>query len=173
MDYSLPGSSVHGTLQARILEWVAISISRGVFPIQATNLGLLHCRQTLCHLSPQGALFTTAKSRKDTKGPYRRCGTHIHEYMKWNITQPLKRMKPAICSSPCNMDWPRDYHTKWNNSERQIPYDITYTWNLKYDTNVSTKQKLTHRHRGQICGCQGGEEVGGEGLGDYKSTILQ
>ena len=25
MDYSLPGSSVHGTLQARILEWVAIS----------------------------------------------------------------------------------------------------------------------------------------------------
>ena len=24
MDYSLPGSSVHGTLQARILEWVAV-----------------------------------------------------------------------------------------------------------------------------------------------------
>ena len=27
MDYSLPGSSVHGILQARILEWVAISFS--------------------------------------------------------------------------------------------------------------------------------------------------
>ena len=27
MDYSLPGSSVHGILQARILEWVAISLS--------------------------------------------------------------------------------------------------------------------------------------------------
>ena len=26
---SLPGSSVHGILQARILEWVAISSSRG------------------------------------------------------------------------------------------------------------------------------------------------
>ena len=26
---SLPGSSVHGTFQARILEWVAISFSRG------------------------------------------------------------------------------------------------------------------------------------------------
>ena len=25
MDYSLPGSSVHGILQARILEWAAIS----------------------------------------------------------------------------------------------------------------------------------------------------
>ena len=29
MDYSLPGSSVHGILQVRILEWVAIPFSRG------------------------------------------------------------------------------------------------------------------------------------------------
>ena len=29
MDCSLPGSSVHGTFQARILEWVAISFFRG------------------------------------------------------------------------------------------------------------------------------------------------
>ena len=28
MDYSPPGSSVHGILQARILEWVAISFSK-------------------------------------------------------------------------------------------------------------------------------------------------
>ena len=25
MDYSLPGSSIHGILQARVLEWVAIT----------------------------------------------------------------------------------------------------------------------------------------------------
>ena len=29
MDCSLPGSSVHGIFQARILEWVVISSSRG------------------------------------------------------------------------------------------------------------------------------------------------
>ena len=29
MDYGLPGSSVHGILQARILKWVAITFSRG------------------------------------------------------------------------------------------------------------------------------------------------
>ena len=29
IDYSLPGSSAHGILQARILEWVVISSSRG------------------------------------------------------------------------------------------------------------------------------------------------
>ena len=30
MDCSLPGSSVHGTLQARILKWVAISFPTGI-----------------------------------------------------------------------------------------------------------------------------------------------
>ena len=29
MDYSLPGSSVHGIFQIRVLEWVAISFFRG------------------------------------------------------------------------------------------------------------------------------------------------
>ena len=32
MNYSLPGSSVHGIFQARRLEWVAISFSRGDLP---------------------------------------------------------------------------------------------------------------------------------------------
>ena len=45
-----------------------------------------------------------------------------------------KERNNAICS---NMDGPRDDHTKWSKSERErrIPYDITYMWNLKYDTN--------------------------------------
>ena len=30
MDYSLPGSSVHGILQAWILEWVAMPSARGL-----------------------------------------------------------------------------------------------------------------------------------------------
>ena len=29
MDYSQPGSSIHGIVQARVLEWFAISFSRG------------------------------------------------------------------------------------------------------------------------------------------------
>ena len=32
MDYSPPGSSVHGILQARILEWVAMPSSKGPSP---------------------------------------------------------------------------------------------------------------------------------------------
>ena len=62
MDYSLPGFSVHGILQVRILEWVAISFPKGssqpeyhivilstgdtVAPVlQADFLPLSHCRR--------------------------------------------------------------------------------------------------------------------------------
>ena len=51
MDWSLLGSSVHGILQARILEWVAISFSRESSPTQTPNPGLPHCRQILYCLS--------------------------------------------------------------------------------------------------------------------------
>ena len=47
MDCSLPGSSVHGILQARILGWVSHSLLQGIFPTQGWKLGLSHCRQTL------------------------------------------------------------------------------------------------------------------------------
>ena len=42
MDCSPLGSSVHGIFQARILEWVAISYSGGIFLTQGSNLHLLH-----------------------------------------------------------------------------------------------------------------------------------
>ena len=41
MDCSAAGSSVHGILQARLLEWVALAFSRGIF--QGSNPHLLHC----------------------------------------------------------------------------------------------------------------------------------
>ena len=56
MDCSPPGSSVHGILQGRILEWVAISLPlQGIFPTQGLNLSLLHCRLILYHMSHQGS----------------------------------------------------------------------------------------------------------------------
>ena len=61
MDCSLPGSSVHGILQARILEWAAIPFSRGSSQPQGWNLGLLHCRQILYCLSHQKGKTCTAE----------------------------------------------------------------------------------------------------------------
>ena len=48
-----------------------------------------------------------------------------------------KEQTNATCS---NMDGTTDSHTKWSQPERkrQIPYDITYLWNLKYRTNDPT-----------------------------------
>ena len=47
------------------------------------------------------------------------------------------------------MDGYRDYHYQVKSDrERQISYDITYMWNLKYDTNELIYETET-------CGCQG------------------
>ena len=44
IDHGLPGSSVHGILQARILEWVAISFSRGSsWPRDRTLISCISC----------------------------------------------------------------------------------------------------------------------------------
>ena len=54
MDCSPSGSSAHGILQARILEWVALP-SPGIFLTQEASPYLSHCRQILYHLSHQGS----------------------------------------------------------------------------------------------------------------------
>ena len=51
MNCSLQASLSLGILQARILKWVAMSSSREIFPTQALNPDLPHCRQILYSLS--------------------------------------------------------------------------------------------------------------------------
>ena len=56
-----------------------------------------------------------------------------------------------------NMDGPGDDHMNWSKSdrERQISYDITYMWNLKYDKNeLIYKTETDHRHTKQTYGYQ-------------------
>ena len=50
--HGLPGSSVHGISQARILE--CHFFLQGIFPTQGSSLGLLCCKQILYHLNHQG-----------------------------------------------------------------------------------------------------------------------
>ena len=44
------------------------------------------------------------------------------------------------------MDETRDSHPEWNESERQrqIPYDITYNWNIIYSTSEYFHRKENH-----------------------------
>ena len=53
MDCSLPGSFVYGIIQARILEWVAFSFSRGSSQ-HTYQTSSPACRLILYHLSHQG-----------------------------------------------------------------------------------------------------------------------
>ena len=65
MDCSPPGSSGHGILQARILEWVVIPFSRGIFPTQGSNLGLPCCRHGLYHLSHREDILSYEHGRNN------------------------------------------------------------------------------------------------------------
>ena len=58
MDCSRPGSSAHGVLQARILEWVALSFARGSFPP----------RDRTCVSCIVGGLFTDWATRESDVG---------------------------------------------------------------------------------------------------------
>ena len=73
MDCNPPGFSVHGILQARILEWVAIPFSRGCS--QPRDQTWVSCigRQIIYHLSHQRSLYihreivTNRKKREEEK----------------------------------------------------------------------------------------------------------
>ena len=76
VDCSPPGSSVHGILQARILEWVAISFSRrSLWPRdqegrgeegRERRAGLLHCRQVLYHwATPEAPCWSPTPSSSE------------------------------------------------------------------------------------------------------------
>ena len=93
-----------------------------------------------------------------------RCGIHT----QWNTTQPQKkRWHNAICS---NMDGTRDSHPEWNEPERQrqIPYGITYHWNLISSTNEHLLRRENHGLREETCGCL----MGGAGEGGIESLGL-
>ena len=58
-------------------------------------------------------------------------------------------------------------HTKWSKSERerQIPYDITYIWNLIYGTNeLSTEKKIMDLENRLVVAKVGGREWDGLGV---------
>ena len=51
MDYSLPGSSVHGDSLGKNTGLGCHALLQRNFPTQESNQGFLHCRQVLYHLS--------------------------------------------------------------------------------------------------------------------------
>ena len=95
------------------------------------------------HLMFIAALCTTAKTWKQSKCP------STDEWIKKLYVYTMEyhsAIKKEWNNVSCrNMDRTGDYHTKWGKPDRQgqIPYNITYIWNLKYGTNKLTYEKET------------------------------
>ena len=93
MDYSLPGSSIHGIFQARVLEWVAISFSRGSSPPKDwTQVSHIAGRRFYC-LSHQGSSL----SRMAPPNSLRLCRsiTASTNPLKWNWTMASRFMSKS------------------------------------------------------------------------------
>ena len=94
MDCSLPGSSVHGILQARILEWVAIPSSRGSSqPKDPTQVSCL-----------AGRFFTTESPRKHIYSWY----VLNYQHEKFEVTN-FFRCDICVCVSMCLRNCPLFY----------------------------------------------------------------
>ena len=88
MDYSLPGSSVHGIFQARILEWVAISFSRGSSPpSDRTQVSCIVGRR-FYHLSQQGSPISGCVCV--CVWTQRCCVCYVMS-LKWMLCMPIER----------------------------------------------------------------------------------
>ena len=67
VDYSSPGSSVHGISLSKNTGARCHFLLQGIFPTQRLNSGLLHCRQILHCLSHQGSPPTPTCCRSGQK----------------------------------------------------------------------------------------------------------
>ena len=75
MGYRSPGSSIHGIISARILEWVAISSSRGSYWPRDRSQVSFFSRWILYHLATGEAQRTTLHQEKEDNLTKRRSFT--------------------------------------------------------------------------------------------------
>ena len=143
MDCRAPGSSVHGILHPRMLEWVATAHDPAIpfFGIYLKKMKTLI--QKISTSVFTAVLFTWAKIGKQTKCPstnewikkihthtYTHTHTHTHTDTLEYYSTTKKKGNLAICTK---MDGSWGHYAKWNKSERegQILYNITYRQDLK------------------------------------------
>ena len=124
MYCSPPGSSVLGILQARIPQCVDVPFSRGIFPTQGSNPGVLHCRQSFYHLS-QSPIMTRVLINREVW-----TWTHVESEVMWRWSQNFLR---SICKSRHIEDCQPSLRGKerswnWLRSQPQIGPTLPTPW---------------------------------------------
>ena len=126
MDCSSPGSSVHGIFQARILEWVAISYSRGSSPPRDWNfISCVSCigRWILYHWVTWEArlliynLLTPESSRKTSISALLTMPKPLAVWITINCGNFWKRWKYQTT-------WPASWETCMQVSKQQLELDM-------------------------------------------------
>ena len=136
MDYSRPGSSVHGILQARILGWVAIPFRKFSWPRDLTQVSCI-----------TGRFFTSWAARQPKNGLwyFRLCCLEelFDEFSKYpcpidfyvlvwvDLTcsfQYVISLVKSVFSLPCRCinHWPHSPQTLRGNSDIQVPQPCKY-----------------------------------------------
>ena len=93
VDCNLPGSSIHGILQARTLEWIAISFSRGSsWPRDWTQVSRLAGRRF--------NLWATRKAQS----------TNSHSLCSFSRVWLFANPWAIACQAPLSMEFPRQEH---------------------------------------------------------------
>ena len=109
MDCSLPGSSIHGILQTRILEWVAISFSRrSAQPRDWTGV---------CHNA--GRLFTIRRTTRKALPTYSISSSPFALWPFSTITSPVPSSSTPILSSVFQLSVQCIHFESWKGSSNQ------------------------------------------------------
>ena len=92
MDYSPPASSIHGILQARIMEWVAIPFSRGSSqPRDQTQVSHMAGRFFIIWATREALQYKIKSLKKKKDNEEKECSTHILARMMGGWGQWLKK----------------------------------------------------------------------------------
>ena len=125
MDCSLPGSSVHGIFQARVLEWVAIAFSRGSSQL----------RDWPCVSCTEGRFFTNEPPKKPVHIPF----------LFWDFWDPHISRSLGFLTIPLQVSW-------WMGSGEVTQMGDCIAWgDPRVSSQLITTTGSTDQGWGRIC----------------------
>ena len=132
MDGSPPGSSVHGILQARVLEWVVISSSQGSSLTQGSHPGLLrllHCRQILYQWATWEVLVPQTPLQKGWWLAYKRDSRMLSSALSILMLLPfqwviLLSFPQVVIGAQATLTWRSVEGIRWWHDEKRAWLDL-------------------------------------------------
>ena len=124
MDYSSPGSSIHGIFQAKILEWVDISFSNG----SSRPRGQTHAtwEAPLSYLHYNNYLTTAMMKMAGS-------------FLRWQ--EQVSKQKQELKKKKCRYIWfttKTDMRSQWDRIRVQIKISFLKRWKIKAHFNLWT-----------------------------------